>query len=70
MLAIKDTLNKIPQNSKVEINASSTVYISHDVLDLITEFKEIKAKDLNLKVKLSGFKDGYDIENLKDIKTQ
>ena len=61
--AIKDTLNKIPQNSKVEINASSTVYISHDVLDLITEFKEIKAKDLNLKVKLSGFKDGYDIEN-------
>lgn len=61
--AIKDTLNKIPPNSKVEINASSTVYISHDVLDLITEFKEIKAKDLNLKVKLSGFKDGYDIEN-------
>lgn len=61
--AIKDTLNKIPQNSKVEINASSTVYISHDVLDLITDFKEIKAKDLNLKVKLSGFKDGYDIEN-------
>ena len=61
--AIKDTLNKIPPNSKVEINASSTVYISHDVLDLISEFKEIKAKDLNLKVKLSGFKDGYDIEN-------
>lgn len=61
--AIKDTLNKIPQNSKVEINASSTVYISHDVLDLITEFKEIKANDLNIKVKLSGFKDAYDIEN-------
>jgi hypothetical protein len=37
-------LNKIPQNSKVEINASSTVYISHDVLDLITEFKEIKKR--------------------------
>jgi hypothetical protein len=34
----------------------------------LIEFKEIK--DLNLKVKLSGFKDGYDIENLKDIKTQ
>ena len=61
--AIKDTLNKIPQNSKVEINASSTVYISHDVLDLIIEFTEIKAKDLNIKVSLSGFKDAYDIEN-------
>ncbi len=61
--AIKDTLNKIPQNSKVEINASSTVYISHDVLDLIIEFTEIKAKDLNIKVILSGFKDAYDIEN-------
>jgi hypothetical protein len=35
---------------------------------LITDLK--KSKDLNLKVKLSGFKDGYDIENLKDIKTQ
>ena len=61
--AIKDTLNKIPQNSKVEINAGSTVYISHDVLDLIIEFTEIKAKDLNIKVTLSGFKDAYDIEN-------
>ncbi len=61
--AIKDTLNKIPQNSKVEINASSTVYISHDVLDLIIEFTEIKAKDLNIKVTLSGFKHAYDIEN-------
>ena len=59
--AIKDKLNKISPNSKVEINASSTVFISHDVLDLIVEFKEINPKDLNLKVKLSGFKNGYDI---------
>ena len=61
--AIKDTLNKIPENSKVVINASATVYIAHDVLDLIREFKKIKAKDLNINVKLVGFKEGYNLEN-------
>jgi len=61
--AIKDTLNKIPENSKVVINASATVYIAHDVLDLIHEFREIKAKDLNINVKLVGFKEGYNLEN-------
>ncbi|WP_298308227.1 SulP family inorganic anion transporter [Flavobacterium sp.] len=61
--AIKDTLNKIPENSKVVINASATVYIAHDVLDLIREFKKIKAKELNINVKLVGFKEGYNLEN-------
>jgi MFS superfamily sulfate permease-like transporter len=61
--AIKDTLNKIPENSRVVINASATVYIAHDVLDLIREFKKIKAKDLNINVKLVGFKKGYNLEN-------
>jgi len=61
--AIKDTLNKIPENSKVVINASATVYIAHDVLDLIKEFKKIKAKELNINVKLVGFKEGYNLEN-------
>jgi len=61
--SIKDTLNKIPENSKVVINASATVYIAHDVLDLIREFKKIKAKELNINVKLVGFKEGYKLEN-------
>lgn len=61
--AIKDTLNKIPENSKVVINASATVYIAHDILDLITEFKKIKSKELNINVKLVGFKEGYKLEN-------
>lgn len=61
--AIKDTLNKIPKNSKVVVDASTTVYIAHDVLDLIREFKNIKAKDLNINVKLVGFKDAYKLEN-------
>ncbi len=57
--AIKSTLASIPENSKVVINASDTVYIAHDVLDLIKEFKKIKSKDENIKVKLIGFKKAY-----------
>ena len=57
--AIKDTLVSIPENSKVIINAADTVYIAHDVLDLIKEFKKIRAKDENIKVKLVGFKKAY-----------
>ena len=61
--AVKTTLNSIPDNSKVIINASDTVYIAHDVLDLIKEFKKIKAKEQNIKVKLIGFKKVYELEN-------
>jgi MFS superfamily sulfate permease-like transporter len=61
--AIKTTLNTIPENSKVIINASDTVYIAHDVLDLIKEFKKIRAKEENIKVKLVGFKKAYDLVN-------
>src|SRR5690606_24348225 len=61
--AIKSTLSEIPENSKVIINASDTVYIAHDVLDLIEEFKEIRAKEENIKVKLVGFKKEYQLES-------
>jgi MFS superfamily sulfate permease-like transporter len=61
--AIKSTLNDIPENSKVVINASDTVYIAHDVLDLIEEFRDIKAKENNIDVALVGFKSAYQLEN-------
>jgi MFS superfamily sulfate permease-like transporter len=61
--AIKSTLASVPENSKVIINASDTVYISHDVLDLIKEFKKIRAKEENINVKLVGFKKAYDLVN-------
>ena len=64
--AIKSTLNDIPENSKVVINASDTVYIAHDVLDLIHEFKTIRAVANNIKVKLKGFKKEYKIENSEE----
>lgn len=64
--AIKDTLNSIPENSKVIINAQDTVYIAHDVLDLINDFKHLRAKEDNIKVKLIGFKKEYEIEEEAD----
>ena len=66
--AIKTTLSQIPGNSKVIINASDTVYIAHDVLDLIKEFKKFKAKEENIKVKLIGFKKAYELVNSDDFK--
>ncbi|OHT44932.1 SulP family inorganic anion transporter [Flavobacterium tructae] len=65
--AIKSTLSEIPENSKVIINAADTEYIAHDVLDLIREFKETRAIDENIKVKLKGFKKAYELENSPDI---
>lgn len=61
--AIKLTLANIPENSKVVINAHDTVYIAHDILDLIHEFKSTRAIDENIKVKLKGFKKEYALEN-------
>ena len=64
--AIKTTLNDIPGNSKVIIDASETVYIAYDVLDLIEEFATIKAKEENIEVTLVGFKTAYQLENAKN----
>lgn len=68
--AIKTTLNEIPSNSKLVINATDTDYIAHDVLDLIKEFKKIKSKELNISIKLVEFKDAYDIENSNGYKNK
>ena len=64
--AIKDTLISIPENSRVVINAEDTVYIAHDVLDLIQEFATIRASEDNIKVKLKGFKKAYDLDDIND----
>ena len=64
--AIKATLSDIPENSKVIIDASDTVYIAHDILDLIYEFKTTRAVDDNIRVRLKGFKGAYNLENSED----
>lgn len=66
--AIKTTLASIPKNSTLVINAADTVYIAHDVLDLIKDFKEIRAVEENIKVQLVGFKKEYKLENTGEEK--
>ncbi len=61
--AIKDTLASIPENSKVVINATGTIYIAHDVLDLINDFTKVRAIEENSEVQLVGFKEAYGLKN-------
>lgn len=57
--AIKKTLKNIKSNSKVIINAKKTSYISDDVIDLISDFANARAKEDNIEVLLEGFKLSY-----------
>jgi len=61
--AIKSALDNIPENSYVIIDAGNTMYIDHDVLQLLKEFKEIKAEQKNIQFDLVGFKSEYRIDN-------
>lgn len=65
--AIKQTLIHLPENSTVVIDASNTVYIDHDVLQLFRDFLEMGAKDKNIKVRLRGFKGAYKIGDASHI---
>jgi carbonic anhydrase len=57
--AIKNTLEKLPPNSKVLIDAADTAYIDFDVLEIIREYAAQKAPQKDIQVMLSGFKDKY-----------
>lgn len=45
-------LNKVPDGAELFIDASKTVFIEHDVLEIISDFKE-SAKFKNIKLKIS-----------------
>jgi MFS superfamily sulfate permease-like transporter len=61
--AIRETLDHMPANSNVVLDASQTEYIDFDVLELIKEFRDIKAPLKNITCRLVGFKEKYQIEN-------
>lgn len=54
---ILQTLDKIPDHSKVIIDASDSRYIDYDVYEIINNFKaEAKRKDIQLKIiNLTGY---------------
>ncbi len=67
--AIRQTLDNIPENSRVEINASSTTYIDFDVLELIKEFRDIKAPIKKIDCKLESFQEKYQVENESHVQS-
>jgi len=74
--SIKLTLDHIPENAKVVIDATSCQYIDFDVLEEIKEFIEVKAPLKNIECVTVGFKEKYRIENsinvssLPDVKSE
>lgn len=65
--SIKKTLEDLPHNSTVVIDAGNTHYIDFDVLELIREFKDIQAPEKNIKCLLTGFKEKYNIDNTHHV---
>ena len=62
---IKNKLMSLPENATVWINAKKTVYIHADILELIEDFANNRAKEKSITIKLSGFKDSVQIN--KDV---
>jgi MFS superfamily sulfate permease-like transporter len=68
--AIKQTLMDLPKNSKVVIDAGSTVYIDFDVLELLRDFLQFGAKERNIQVKLVNFKTDYNMEDAQHVHSE
>jgi MFS superfamily sulfate permease-like transporter len=67
--AIRQTLDHMPENSSVVIDASNTKYIDYDVLELIKEFRDIKVPLKNIQLQLVGFKEAYKIQNQTNVQS-
>lgn len=57
--AIKKTLKNVKPNSIVHIDARGTSYIATDILEMIQDFANIRAKEEDIEVNLIGFKTSY-----------
>lgn len=57
--SIKETLDKLPENSSVIIDATHAKYIDFDALELIREFYVTGSKDKGIHMSLVGFKNIY-----------
>ncbi|MET0393757.1 MAG: SulP family inorganic anion transporter [Chitinophagaceae bacterium] len=67
--AIRQTLDHMPPDSSVVIDASNTKYIDFDVLELIKEFRDIKAPLKNINLELRNFKEVYKMENQYNVQS-
>ncbi len=67
--SIRETLDHIPENSTVAIDASNAKYIDFDVLELIKEFRDIKAPLKNITCDMVGFKEIYKMDNAYNVQS-
>jgi carbonic anhydrase len=67
--SIKLTLEHLPSNSTVILDAYDAQYIDHDVLELIRDFKDIQAPLKNIDCRTVGFKDVYKIINTDNVQS-
>jgi len=67
--SIRQTLDHIPENSKVVIDATRAHYIDFDVLELIKEFRDIKAPLKHINCRLEGFQEKYQIDNKLQVQS-
>lgn len=58
--SIKNTLWRIPDGSKVLIDASKSRYIDQDVMEILHDFKTTFAKEHQIEVTITGLKETYD----------
>ncbi len=65
--SIRQTLDHLPPNTKLTIDASNTQYIDFDVLEIIKEFKTVKAPLKNIDCQLKGFKEAYFMSNDQNV---
>ncbi|HTN46674.1 MAG TPA: SulP family inorganic anion transporter [Flavipsychrobacter sp.] len=63
--SIKETLERLPDNCTVIIDATNTEYIDFDVLDIIKDFSVSTAPTKNINVSLQGFKNVYRVPAAK-----
>ena len=67
--SIRETLDQLPENSTVIIDAFDCQYIDFDVLEIIREFKDEKAPLKSINCKTVGFKEEYKIANTDNVKS-
>ncbi|HEX6914742.1 MAG TPA: SulP family inorganic anion transporter [Chitinophagaceae bacterium] len=68
--SIKLTLDHIPENTRVVIDATETQYIDFDVLELIREFQAVKAPQKGIQCLLVGFREKYGITNNHNVHSE
>jgi len=59
--SIKQTLENLPRNSAVIIDATHTEYIDFDVLEIVRDFAHSRASERGIRLSLIGFRDSYNV---------